>query len=137
MISKGENGSSEITSLVIIFLMLTFLPMFSSLLGVYTTTANLNQVAKTTVNMAKMVGGFNSDVLNTMDHMLEDLNLDRNNLDVVLTPGANRLANKRDLLSINMTYNKDLEILGFHNRKFLISIEIPVDAKAYSHYYKK
>lgn len=134
---RSNEGSSELTGIVIIFLILSLMPLFSSLLGTYNKVVRLNQIADTTVNMAKMVGGFDNRVINSFDNMMDDLGIDNSEIECVFIPGKNTPVNKRDTLEVDLVYKGTLDIIKFDENIIRIKLDIPVSSKACSHYYRK
>lgn len=134
---KGDAGSSNIVSMVIIICFLMFVPILISFTGIYSTMQDINQIASSTVNMAKMTGGFRGDVLQRLDEMIQRKNIHKDKLEIIFVPGKYHRASKRDLLEICITYRDRISIVCMGDKSLFIPIEIPVRAKAFCHYYYK
>lgn len=136
-VNSLSGGHSTLTGMVVIFAMLSLIPIFTSFLHIYDTVLRLNQIASGTINMAKMVGGFNDEVVDNFENLLSELEIDNEKIDVVFTPGINIISNKRDVLRVDIKYRDRLNIMGFDRSRIGIAVEIPISVKAYSHYYQK
>lgn len=132
---NNERGLSTLGGLVLLIGFLMFLPVFSSVTALYTSYRDLNNIASSTVSMAKKTGGFNTEVMNLYNDLLNEYNIDRSRLDTSFFPGAMIKVNKREPLGIEMRYTMRFKIMQLDRTNLVISFELPIRQNTFSQRY--
>ncbi|WP_091540696.1 DUF4320 family protein [Alkaliphilus peptidifermentans] len=129
---SNERGLSTLGGLVIIICFLLFLPVITYITNLYSTYRNLNNIASSTVGLAKKQGGFNHEVIQLYEELLDDYNIDRSRLQTVYVPQANMKINKREPLGIEMRYAMNFRIMQMDRTYLEFDFVLPVRQNTYS-----
>ncbi|KAB3534061.1 DUF4320 family protein [Alkaliphilus pronyensis] len=131
----NEKGLSTLGGLVIILCFLLFLPVLTSIANVYSTYRSLNNIASSTVALAKKQGGFNQEVLNLYEELLDDFNIDRGRLQAIYIPQKMMKVNKREGLGIEMNYNMEFRFMQMDKSYLEFDFVLSVRQNSYSQRY--
>jgi|GEM_PF-4006231 len=132
---KNNRGHSTLGGLILILAFLMFIPVFTSITGLYTTWRNLNEVATATIGMAKKSGGFNDEVLNLYNSLLSEHNIDRSKLNTIFYPGEGMKINKREPMAIELRHQMCFKIIQMDKSVLEINFLLPVKQSSYSQRY--
>lgn len=134
---KSERGSSTVGGLALIICFLLFIPVFTSIANIYTTWRNLNEVAAATTGMAKKNGGFNEEVINLYNGLLQEYRIDQSKLDTVFYPGIMIKVNKREPLGIELKHEMRFRVMQIDKSILEFQFVLPVRHNTYSQRYFK
>ncbi|WP_026478382.1 DUF4320 family protein [Alkaliphilus transvaalensis] len=129
---NNEKGISTLGGLLIIIAFLMFLPVLTSIMNIYTTYRDLNQIASVTTGIAKKNGGFNYEVMNVYYDLLAEYNIDTSKLDTVFYPGVNIKVNKREALGMELKHDMKFSIVQLDKSALSYEFVLLVRQSTYS-----